>query len=122
MSLRPLSYDARLPLEEAGERLGEVQKVSDKLRKKYIKGPGKPRKQMSERDNKILDEAVGAVLHVFFQPSVQEDFGKASTVTEEKETVFYKSNELYTELSGMMNGRENTGTERAGYTEPFRRD
>jgi hypothetical protein len=114
--MRTLSYDDRLTIEEARERLAEVRGEFEGVRGKYLKGWRKYSPWMSGQDQSKLAECVGALLPLGAQASVQEEF--AGSVNPD-ETVHTQSTDIFFKVTDMLASFRNTGTKRIGYSEPF---
>jgi len=116
MAVRTLSFDDELSLEEATERLDEVQNEFETMRKKYTSFPHKYRNKMPQKDQTRLTDCIGVLLPLGTQRSVQDE---VDTIGDVDQSVHYKSSGLTMKIMDMMASFSNTGTERLGSAGPY---
>lgn len=110
MPLRPLSYDDRIDLPEAQERLREVYREFDAIRRKYTTGIRQLQWWMSREDRGRLTDAMGVLLPLTMQPSVQEEFHAKGYCSEG--TVYSRSMLVFMQASDMLADYWGTGVRR----------
>ncbi len=109
--LEPLDYDANISIEEAREKLAEVEGVINAVSAKYALQAGSKEKQktvMDEGDNAYLSSCLGVLLPLQLQPSVQAEY-RSTSPDKQQDTVLARSSILMQE-SLLEAGRfSNTG-------------
>jgi len=119
MTVKPLSYDEKLTLEEANERLEEIQEEFDALKTKYTKGLRRIQFWLPKKDRKRIADCIGVILPLSLQGVVQEELCSAP---ESEETIHYKTRILQDKMLDMLASYVNTKTKRFGYSKPIWRD
>jgi hypothetical protein len=116
MTIKPLYEE--LTLEEAKERLSEIEREFNKIKGKYTKGLRRLQWWLSQEDLERLNEYSGVLLPLSSRKFEEEKIEPPET----EDTVAYKSGKLLMKLEDMKASYINTGTKRLGYSKPFWRD
>ena len=100
-----LSYDANISLEEALERLSEVQEV---FKGYLLQHDSSKTSSLPSEANRELADCIGVLLPLTHQPSVQKE---VLSDAGRRDCVFYRAGELSNQILQYVAGFDNTGVE-----------